>query len=110
LQHQAEEMRQAELHRMHARLETLTAEQAAAVEALTHGLMNKFLHPPMQAFKQAAREGDSAKLEALCDAWSIPAALAQESVSTSAATQPEKPEPENGKNLPMNKGCEEVRR
>ena len=49
----------------------LTPEQAAAVEALTRGLVNKFLHPPMQAIKQAAREGDSVKLDALCDAWSV---------------------------------------
>jgi len=45
----------------------------AAVEALTRGLVNKFLHQPMQALKQAARENDSARLEALCDAWSLPA-------------------------------------
>ena len=61
LQRKAEEIRQAEIERMHARLGTLTAEQIAAVEALTRGLVNKFLHPPMQALKQAAREGDSAR-------------------------------------------------
>jgi glutamyl-tRNA reductase len=72
LQRQAEELRQAELHRIHARLGTLTAEQLAAVEALTRGLVNKFLHPPMQALKQAARDNDSARVEALCDTWSLP--------------------------------------
>jgi glutamyl-tRNA reductase len=71
LQRRAEEIRQAELHRMQARLGGLTAEQAAAVEALTRGLVNKFLHPPMQALKQAAREGDSTRLDVLCDEWSI---------------------------------------
>jgi len=71
LQRKAEEIRQAELHRMQSRLGALTAEQAAAVEALTRGLVNKFLHPPMQAIKQAAREGDSVRLEALCEAWSV---------------------------------------
>jgi glutamyl-tRNA reductase len=71
LQRKAEEIRQGELHRIHARLGTLTPEQVAAVEALTRGLMNKFLHPPMQAIKQAAREGDSVRLDALCDAWSV---------------------------------------
>lgn len=71
LQHKAEEIRRAELDRVHARLSSLTPEQVAAVEALTRGIMNKFLHPPMQAIKQAAREGDSARLDALCDAWSI---------------------------------------
>jgi glutamyl-tRNA reductase len=73
LQRQAEEMRQAEIRRMQARLGTLTDEQLAAVEALTRGLVNKFLHPPMQALKQAARENDSSRVEALCDAWSLPA-------------------------------------
>jgi glutamyl-tRNA reductase len=72
LQHRAEEMRQTELRRMHARLGTLTAEQAAAVEALTRGLVNKFLHPPMQALKQAARDSDAVRIEAICDAWSLP--------------------------------------
>lgn len=71
LQQKAEEIRQAELHRVQARLGTLTPEQLAAVEALTRGLVNKFLHPPMQAIKQAAREGDSARLDVLCDAWSV---------------------------------------
>lgn len=76
LQHQAEELRQAELKRIHARLGSLTAEQLAAVEALTRGLVNKFLHPPMQALKQAARENDEVRLEALCDTWSLPSASA----------------------------------
>jgi glutamyl-tRNA reductase len=74
LQRQAEELRQAELRRMQARLGTLTPEQAEAVEALTRGLVNKFLHPPMLALKQAARENDSARVEALCETWSLPAA------------------------------------
>src|SRR5579863_3659868 len=52
LQRRAEEIRQGELQRIQARLGTLTAEQIAAVEALTRGLVNKFLHPPMQALKQ----------------------------------------------------------
>jgi len=49
----------------------LSAEQIAAVEALTRGLVNKFLHPPMQALKQAAREGDQVKLDAVCEEWSV---------------------------------------
>ena len=71
LQKRAEEIRVAEVERIHSRLGTLTAEQLAAVEALTRGLVNKFLHPPMQAIKQAAREGDFAKLDALCEEWSV---------------------------------------
>ncbi|MDR3736966.1 MAG: glutamyl-tRNA reductase [Acidobacteriaceae bacterium] len=72
LQHQAEEIRQAELKRLHAKLGALTPEQQTAVEALTRGLVNKFLHPPMQALKQAAREDNPARLETLCEAWSLP--------------------------------------
>jgi glutamyl-tRNA reductase len=71
LQRQAEEIRQAELHRMQSRLGELSAEQTAAVEALTRGLVNKFLHPPMQALKQAARENDVARLDAICETWSL---------------------------------------
>jgi glutamyl-tRNA reductase len=74
LQRQAEEIRQSELRRVQARLGSLSAEQVAAVEALTRGLMNKLLHPPMQALKQAARENDSTRLDALCEAWSVSAA------------------------------------
>jgi glutamyl-tRNA reductase len=72
LQHQAEEIRQAELRRVQAHLASLSEEQAAAVEALTRGLVNKFLHPPMQALKQAAREDDQARIDALCETWSLP--------------------------------------
>ena len=74
LQHKAEEIRRAELDRMGPKLASLTAEQRAAVEALTRGLVNKFLHPPMQALKQAARDNDPARLDTLCETWSLPAA------------------------------------
>jgi len=73
LQKQAEELRQAELRRMQARLGSLTPEQLEAVEALTRGLVNKFLHPPMLALKQAARENNAARMEALCETYSLPA-------------------------------------
>jgi glutamyl-tRNA reductase len=72
LQNRAEEIRITELKRTQARLGPLSAEQAAAVEALTRSLVNKFLHPPMQALKQAARENDAVRLEALCETWSLP--------------------------------------
>jgi glutamyl-tRNA reductase len=79
LQQQAEEIRQSELKRVQARLGSLSAEQSAAVEALTRGLVNKFLHPPMQALKQAARENDETRLAALCETWSLPVAADQNS-------------------------------
>ncbi len=73
LQRRGEEMRRAEMERHHARLGALSAEQRAAVDALTRGLVNKFLHPPMQALKQAAREGDAARLDALYEEWQVTA-------------------------------------
>ena len=97
LQRQAEEIRQAELRRIHARIGTLTAEQLAAVEALTRGLVNKFLHPPMQALKQAARENDATRLEALCDTWSLPSTAEAVEANTAEpappATKSQKREP-----------------
>jgi glutamyl-tRNA reductase len=88
LQRKAEEIRVAEIERLHARLGTLTAEQLAAVEALTRGLMNKFLHPPMQAIKQAARDGDSVRLDALCDVWSVSAAPGEQPTVQTAPSAP----------------------
>ncbi|MGB8259735.1 MAG: glutamyl-tRNA reductase [Terracidiphilus sp.] len=83
LQRRAEELRQAELKRAQSRLGSLTADQLAAVEALTRGLVNKFLHPPMQALKQAARENDSVRLEALCETWSLPVTANREAAGES---------------------------
>ncbi|WP_035348926.1 glutamyl-tRNA reductase [Edaphobacter aggregans] len=68
LQEHAEALRQAELRRSAARLSGLTSEQQAAVDALTRSLINKFLHAPMTALREAAREGDAqtlAELESL---------------------------------------------
>jgi glutamyl-tRNA reductase len=91
LQHRAEELRQAELRRIHARLGTLTPEQLEAVEALSRGLVNKFLHAPMHALKQAARENNAARVEALCEAWSLPLVSADpEPVPEPAPSQPAK--------------------
>ena len=72
LQKQAEELRQSEIKRALSRLGPLTPDQLEAVEALTRGLVNKFLHPPMQALKQAARDNDSNRLDAICETYSLP--------------------------------------
>jgi glutamyl-tRNA reductase len=69
LQQRAEELRLAELRR--ARLSGLTAEQFAAVEAMSRGLMNKMLHPAMQALKAAAREGDVARIDAIRETYGL---------------------------------------
>ena len=50
----AEGIRAAELRRSSTRLKELTADQAAAVEALTAGIVNKLLHGPTVALRQAA--------------------------------------------------------
>jgi len=113
LQRQAEEIRQAELRRVQARLGGLSAEQVAAVEALTRGLVNKFLHPPMQALKQAAREGDQVRLDAVCEEWSVSAG--PELVRDSVPAQPqaiggEKPETERADSAPVSAASVETRR
>ena len=100
LQHQAEEMRQAELRRMATRLASLTPEQAAAVEALTRGLVNKFLHQPMQALKQAARENDAARMDALCDTWSLPAIRESAPEQGTAAARPQDATPSHDSQSP----------
>jgi len=64
LQQAAETMRQSELRKAEAgRLRDLSDDQWTAVDALTRAMMNKFLHPTLQAIKAAAAEGDVAKLE-----------------------------------------------
>ena len=74
LQQRAEEMRQSELRRMHARLAALTPEQASAIDALCRSMANKLLHPTLVALKQAARAGDTDRIAAIRAEWSLPAA------------------------------------
>jgi len=54
LQDQFETIRQAELDRVRGRLGKLSPEQAAAIEALSHGIVNKILHTPIRSLKSAA--------------------------------------------------------
>jgi glutamyl-tRNA reductase len=115
LQRQAEEIRQAELRRVQARLGGLSIEQVAAVEALTRGLVNKFLHPPMQALKQAAREGDQVRLDAVCVEWSVSAGTGPELVRDATPSQPqdlggEKIETEGAESDPVSAASVENRR
>ncbi|MFT4111464.1 glutamyl-tRNA reductase [Silvibacterium sp.] len=71
LQGYAEQIRQGELRRAQARLQALTPDQMAAVEAVTRGLVNKFLHHPLQALKSAAREGDVTAIDAIRTAFHL---------------------------------------
>jgi len=98
LQRQAEEIRRAEIKRVEARLGGLNAQQIAAVEALTRGLVNKFLHPPMQALKQAAREGDQVRLEAVCEEWSVSAGPDREPAGMGALAEAGQAAPEEAGN------------
>jgi glutamyl-tRNA reductase len=50
----AEAVRMAELRRSAARLRDLTPEQIAAVEALTSGIVNKLMHGPTVALREAS--------------------------------------------------------
>jgi glutamyl-tRNA reductase len=54
LQQHMEAIRLAELERMRGKLGRLTPEQQAAVDALTRGIINKVLHPPITAMKSEA--------------------------------------------------------
>ncbi|HEY1768174.1 MAG TPA: glutamyl-tRNA reductase [Terracidiphilus sp.] len=93
LQRRAEEIRLAEIQRLQGRLGALNAEQLAVLETLTRGLVNKFLHPTMEALKQAAREGDSARLDVLCEEWSVsPAPPREPEPGVSVAIEPKQPD------------------
>jgi len=110
LQRKAEDIRRAELERIHSRLGSLSEEQVAAVEALTRAIVNKFLHPPMQALKQAARENDSARLDALCDEWSVSVAGPQEAERPGADSKPPAGEDNKVVSIRVREGGAEVRR
>jgi glutamyl-tRNA reductase len=71
LQQSAEQIRRAEMRRMGGRLQSLSLEQQAAVEALTKGLVNKFLHLPLQAIKAAASDGNVAAVDAIREAFGV---------------------------------------
>jgi len=60
LQEHLETIRQAEIERARSRLGPMTPEQEAALDALTHGIINKILHTPITTLKSAAREGPAA--------------------------------------------------
>jgi glutamyl-tRNA reductase len=87
LQTYAEEVRKAELRRAQSRLQSLSPDQLAAVEAVTRGLVNKFLHHPLQALKAAARAGDAAAIEAIRAAFRLDG-----SITDIASSGPKTPE------------------
>lgn len=54
LQRQLEQIRSGELERFKGKLDGLTPQQQAAVEALTRGIMNKIAHPSITEMKRTA--------------------------------------------------------
>ncbi len=88
LQGSVEAMRQAELRRTAARLASLTPAQMEAVEMLTRGLANKFLHAPMRALREAAREGDGGRLDVLRDAFQLQSPLRVENSAVEPVEEP----------------------
>ena len=57
----AEMIRKSELRRSAARLRDLTPEQVAAVDALTAGIVNKLMHGPTVALRDAASRGGTGR-------------------------------------------------
>src|SRR5205823_7060130 len=54
LQDRIEQIRQAEIERLRAKLGVLTPEQQAAIDNLTRSLVNKILHSPISALKNVS--------------------------------------------------------
>jgi glutamyl-tRNA reductase len=54
LQNRMEQIRQAELERLRAKLANLTPEQQAAIDNLTRSIVNKIVHPPIAALKSVS--------------------------------------------------------
>ncbi|HUR37336.1 MAG TPA: glutamyl-tRNA reductase [Terriglobales bacterium] len=61
LQSHLENIRQAEIDKVRSRLGKLSAEQELAIDAMTKGIMNKVLHTPITALKEAARDSRGEK-------------------------------------------------
>jgi Glutamyl-tRNAGlu reductase, dimerisation domain len=59
---------------------------------VTRGLMNKFLHMPMQALKAAALEADTVMLEVMREVFHLPAAQEQTQEQTQTQIQKQAPE------------------
>lgn len=89
LQQSFEQVRQAEHRRLQGKLHSLTPEQREAVEALTRGLVNKLLHQPLRAIKEAARDGDTATVAAVNTLFGRGPAVEREEPAAAAASEAE---------------------
>jgi len=59
LQDHLENIRQAEMDRVRAKLGPLSAEQQLAIEALTRGIVNKIMHTHISTLKTAVRDSEA---------------------------------------------------
>ena len=59
LQEYLEDIRQAEIDRYRSRLGQISSEQEAAIDAMTHAMINKIMHTPIVALKTAAKDPES---------------------------------------------------
>lgn len=62
LQEQCETIRQAEMDRIRGKLGPISADQEAAIEALTRGIVNKLLHTPITTLKSSTSEPEAATI------------------------------------------------
>ncbi len=62
LQERVEFIREAEIDRVKGRLGKLSAEQEAAIDSLTRGIVNKILHSPLTTLKTAASQPEATSL------------------------------------------------
>jgi glutamyl-tRNA reductase len=69
LTRRVEELRQQELARSRRLVESLAPEQAEQLEAMTRAFAKKVLDGPLRAIREAARDGDAERLEALLAQW-----------------------------------------
>ncbi len=92
MQKSFEEVRQAESRRMQAKLQSLSNDQRAAVDALTRGLMNKYLHQALAAIKTAAREGDSSTVKTICDIFALDPSVADTVLHRQPVAMPAPPD------------------
>ncbi len=62
LEQRLETIRSSELERYHSRLNALTPQQREAVDALTHGILNKILHGPITELKSGVGRPEQSSL------------------------------------------------
>lgn len=65
----AEGIRASEVARSRKLSESLSPDQAKALDAMTRAMVKKLLHGPFRAIRDAARDGDNERLETLLAMW-----------------------------------------